>query len=265
MRLAALQHDAHPEDTWANLQLIEEAAYLASGHGVDVLLTPELFVTGADPRTLPSRFSPGGLAALQDALRGIASGSGVALAYALPQQRDRQWFIVASFLDAHGDQLASYTRVHLRTEAEHAVFTAGTERPAVFSYQDLDLALSSGYDIQFPENARAAALAGARALLVPAAAERGSEAVAVKLLPTRAMENGIYLAWANHCSIQGGSQMAGTSTIVGPDGQNIQVAGTAPQLILADVDPIRQQSVRKAEPYLARLHPEVYAAPEFPR
>ncbi|MCW4467050.1 hypothetical protein OK351_16320 [Glutamicibacter sp. MNS18] len=258
MRLAVLQHDAQPGDWQTNLARLEEAVAVAASNRVDILLSPELYVTGADARVLAKSFTAAAIRGLHEAIESLAASYGVALAYSLPEHRERQLLIGSYFVDAQGERLAHYARVHLATAAEREVFTAADEPPAAFEYQHSMLALSSGYDAQFPENVRAAALAGAKILLVPAAAEAGAAPLALKLLPARAMENGLYLLWANHCSVQGGIQMTGTSTIVGPDGQNIQVAGHQPQLIVADVDRQRQQAIRKAVPYLARLRPEVY-------
>lgn len=262
MRLAVLQHDAHPSDVTSNLHHLEQAAQMAAEHHGNVLLSPELFLTGADPHLVTRVLSPAGLRDVHQAVAGIASSYNIALAYSLPAYppdgatgRPR---VTSYFVDDAGDLLASYARAHLRSAAERESFDPGQLPPQVFDYQGTGFALSSGYDVQFPEHARAAALAGAGILLVPAAAEQGSESLAVKLLPTRAMENGIYLAWANHCSVQGGIPMAGTSTIIGADGQNLRVAGNDPQLIMADVDPIRQQAIRKLDPYLSRIRPELY-------
>lgn len=258
MRLAVLQHDAHPLDGHANLTRLEEAVQVAASNRVDILLSPELYLTGAEPRVLTRALSPAGIQSLHAAVESLAGSYGVALCYSLPEHVDGTLQLTTHFVDEQGQRLARYARVHLATAAEREVFTPGDQPPAAFEYRHMLLALSSGYDAQFPENARAAAKSGAGILLVPAAAERDAPGIALKMLPTRAMENGIYVLWANHSAAPDGPSMGGTSTIVGPDGQNIQVAGHGPQLLVADVDGARQQALRKAAPYLLRLRPEVY-------
>lgn len=258
MRLAVFQHEAQPGDWQENLGRLEETIQLAASHQIDVLLSPELYLTGADARVLSKHFSPAAINGLHEEIESLADSYGVALAYSLPDYGAKNLFIGSYFVDDHGQRLAQYARVHLASAAEREIFSAGDRPPPVFEYKHAMLGLSSGYDVQFPENVRAAAVAGAKILLVPAAAEIGAAQLALKLLPARAMENGIYLLWANHCSVQGGIPMTGTSTIIGPDGQNLQVAGREPQLIVAQIDRQRQHAIRKAVPYLSRLRPEVY-------
>ncbi|WP_431710179.1 nitrilase-related carbon-nitrogen hydrolase [Glutamicibacter uratoxydans] len=258
MRLAVLQHESTSGDWEKNLARLEESLQLAATNRVDVLLTPELYLTGADPHAVLKNFSASSIAGLHQHLTSLSASYGVALAYSLPEFAADRVFIGSFFLDDRGHQLASYTRVHLATASERQHFNAGQSPPQIFEFHHTKMALTCGYDAQFPENVRFAAAAGAKIVFVPAAAEVGAAALALKLLPARAMENGIYLLWANHCSVQGQMPMTGRSTIIGPDGQNIQLAGRQPQLIVADMDRLRQQAVRKAAPYLSQLRPELY-------
>lgn len=258
MRLAVVQHDAQTGDWQRNLARLEESMQLAAGQRVDVLLSPELYLTGAEPRAVVKNFGPDAIRGLHEAVESLANSYGVALGYSLPEYGAGRPRVASYFVDEQGQRLARYARVHLFTAAEHQNFDPGDEPPAVFEYLHTRFALSAGYDVQFAENVRAAAIDGAKILLVPAAAHRATATLAVKMLPTRALENGIYLLWANHCSVQGGIPMTGRSTIIGPDGQNIELAGTGPQMILADLDRLRQQAIRKESPYLDQRRPEVY-------
>ena len=46
LTIAGLQHPGHPGDVEANLAAVAEAAREARSRGADVLVTPEMFVTG---------------------------------------------------------------------------------------------------------------------------------------------------------------------------------------------------------------------------
>jgi predicted amidohydrolase len=55
-------------------------------------------------------------------------------------------------------------------------------------------------DIEFPENSRALTLEGAQLILVPTALAKGElhETVPLKVVPTRAVDNHVWIAYANH-------------------------------------------------------------------
>ena len=90
---------------------------------------------------------------------------------------------------------------------------------AVVEIGGLRCAVVVCYDVEFPEVVRGLALAGAQVLLVPTALD--DEAVARVLVPARAMENRVALAYAN----QIGPGFCGASVIVGPDGRELARAG----------------------------------------
>ena len=57
------------------------------------------------------------------------------------------------------------------------------------------------YDVEFPENVRRLAQAGAQAVLVPTALPASDHAdfIARKMIPVRAFENQLFVAYVNHC------------------------------------------------------------------
>ena len=69
------------------------------------------------------------------------------------------------------------------------MFRAGDALSAIVTVAGLRVALMICYDLEFPEAARTLALRGAELLLVPTALMRPNDAVATRLVPTRAMEN----------------------------------------------------------------------------
>ena len=93
---------------------------------------------------------------------------------------------------------------------------------------DLDgwrLGLLICYDVEFPENARALALAGADLIAAPTANMDPYEVVATTLVPARAYENQVYFAYANYCGHEGEISYCGQSCVVAPDGTDAARAG----------------------------------------
>ncbi len=116
------------------------------------------------------------------------------------------------------------------------------------------------YDVEFPEAVRSLALAGAELIAVPTALIRPFEFVARVLVPARAIENQVFVAYAGLCGDEGDLGYCGLSCIVGPDGQDLARAGTDPALLFADVDPSTIPECRKTNPYLSDRRPALYAA-----
>ena len=117
------------------------------------------------------------------------------------------------------------------------------------------------YDVEFPEAVRALALAGADVVAVPTALIRPFDIVARTLVPARAYENQVYIAYAGLCGSEGGLGYCGLSCIVAPDGRDLARAGDDPALLLAEIDVSAISSGRKQNPYIADRHPALYAAP----
>lgn len=116
------------------------------------------------------------------------------------------------------------------------------------------------YDVEFPEYVRTAALAGAELLLVPTALPAGdiSRRVSEHVVPTRAFENGIFVAYADLCGKEADLEYCGRSVIVGPDGDEIARAGSGETLMIADIDPSAYDECRRQNPYLAERRTELY-------
>ena len=69
-------------------------------------------------------------------------------------------------------------------------------------------------------------------------------------MPTRAFENGIWLAYANHAGQENGLEYLGGSKIVAPDGVIEADAGAGAELISTVIDPARVTAAQQRLPYL---------------
>ena len=91
--------------------------------------------------------------------------------------------------------------------------------------------------MEFPENVRAHALAGTDLLLVPTAQMHPFQFVAESLIPVRAFESQMYVAYVNRTGPEGEFEFVGLSCLAGPDGVTRTRAGRGEELVLADADP----------------------------
>ena len=79
------------------------------------------------------------------------------------------------------------------------------------------------------------------------------------LIPSRAYENHLFVAYVNRCGREGDIEYLGGSCIIGPDGLDVARAGSGEQLIVAEIDLARLRDHPPLNPYLADRRPELYA------
>ncbi|MFF2654438.1 carbon-nitrogen hydrolase family protein [Streptomyces sp. NPDC058045] len=262
LRVALLQSSGRPGSVRGNLEVLEAAAGRAAAAGAGLLVTSELFLTGyavgeALPRLAETADGPGARAV--DAL---AARHGLAVAYGYPEreQTGARLFNSVRLTGPDGRTLAAYRKTHLYGDFEQRWFTPGTEPVAQAELAGLRLGLMICYDVEFPENVRAHALAGTDLLLVPTALMHPYEFVPEHLVPVRAFENQLYLAYVNRTGPEGEFEFAGRSVLAGPDGTARVRAGQGEDLLVADADPAVLAASRAANPYLAGRRPGLYTS-----
>lgn len=257
--LALMQANSAVLDVEANCEAVEQAARKAADAGARVLLTPELFPVGYAPLRIRAELDPGRLPSIRRALADIARKYGIALVYSLPAvTADGQWQITATLVDHHGVALLDYAKVHLFGVEERKAFSPAQAAPAVVDLHGIRTSMVICYDVEFPESVRAAAVRGAQLLLVPTALSQGFDAVPQLLLRARALESQLTVAYANHSGVEEGCEFLGGSVIAAPDGSLLAAAGTAPELLFAEVDAVSADEARDAVPYLRERRPDLY-------
>ncbi|CAL9393913.1 carbon-nitrogen hydrolase family protein [Streptomyces sp. enrichment culture] len=260
MRTALLQSSGRPGCTAENLKVLDEAAGRAAAAGAALLVTSELFLTGyavGDEIGVLAEPADGDSA---DAVAEITGRHGLAIAYGYPERAGEWVFNSVQLISADGTRLAGYRKTHLFGCFERDHFTPG-ERPVVQAeLNGVTVGLMICYDVEFPENVRAHALAGTDLLLVPTAQMHPFQFVAESVVPVRAFENQMYVAYVNRVGHEGEFEFVGLSTLAGPDGVARARAGHAEELVLADVDPAFLAASREANPYLRDRRPGLYGA-----
>jgi 5-aminopentanamidase len=93
---------------------------------------------------------------------------------------------------------------------------------------------------------------------VPTSLMAGAEHVAELLVPARAAENQVFVAYANRVGREGELVYVGRSCVAGPDGART-VAGPGETLLLADLDLGAIARSRSAQSYLDDRRPSLYA------
>jgi predicted amidohydrolase len=260
MRIAVFQGPQQGGDPARNLNLLERSARQAAAAGARLLVCPEMFLTGyaIGPAAVAARAEPvDGPSAARAA--GIARATGVALLYGYPERGgDGRVYNAAQLVDRDGRRLANHRKTHLFGTLDRDAFAPGQGPPTLAEVDGLKLGVLICYDVEFPENVRLLALQGAALVAVPTANMAPYTFVCRALVPARAYENHLFLAYANRCGHEDELEYLGQSCIVGPDGTDLARAGPGEEMILADVDPARIADWSRNNPYLADRRPELY-------
>ncbi|MCW1092883.1 carbon-nitrogen hydrolase family protein [Streptomyces sp. RS2] len=260
MRTALLQSSGRPGSTAENLKVLDEAAGRAAAAGAALLVTSELFLTGyaiGDDIGVLAEPADGDAA---DAVAEISGRRGLAIAYGYPERAGERVYNSVQLIAADGTRLAGYRKTHLFGCFERDHFTPGEQPVVQAELNGVTVGLMICYDVEFPENVRAHALAGTDLLLVPTAQMHPFQFVAESVVPVRAFENQMYVAYVNRVGHEGEFEFVGLSTLAGPDGIARARAGHAEELVLADVDPAFLAASREANPYLRDRRPGLYGA-----
>jgi omega-amidase len=114
------------------------------------------------------------------------------------------------------------------------------------------------YDLRFPEQFRAYALAGASVVFVPSEWPHPRLAHWRTLLRARAIENQFFVVACNRVGESKGTQFFGHSTIVDPWGELIVEGGEQEILLTAPIDTGLVAEIRERIPIFADRRPEVY-------
>jgi len=170
-RVAIAQLNCRVGDLAGNAARILAAARAAHGLGADVLVTPELALTGYPPRDLLLRpvFLERAQAALEQLRADLTALAGLHVVVGHPFTRAGQLYNAASvFKD--GQTLATYRKRELPNYSvfnETRYFSAGDGTPRVFAVKGVRFALNICEDAWFDHTARAAARGGAQVILIP--------------------------------------------------------------------------------------------------
>jgi predicted amidohydrolase len=245
----ALWQTPYTADVPAALRALNQAAAQAHAQGADVLVCPEMSLTGY-------LLGPQKIAALTEAADGpllqavanTARRHHIAVVCGWPCATAGRPHNAVAFIGADGVLLNVYAKTHLFGEADRAQFTPGPALPSVFSYRGWCLGLLICFDVEFPETVRHLAQQGADAVLVPTANMRPYDEVPTLLVPARACENRVYVAYANACGREGDTEYGGLSTVAGPQGAVLSQADRDPALALVRLSAQALHTSRQSSP-----------------
>ncbi len=261
MRLATIQFCPARGDTAANLNRLH---HWISSVDADVIVFPELATCGyffrSPAEALPYAFERTApeIAGLVDAA--AAAGRVIVCGFA---ERDGDRLYNSAVIGGKGLATTVYRKSHLFYR-EVDVFTPGDSGFFVVDLPHLDCRLGTMicYDWRFPESSRSLALKGADLIACPS---NLVTEIWRTVMPTRAIENKVYLAVANRTGSETNAnetlQFNGCSAIYGYNGKPLANAeADADAVLIAEIDPslTRNKRFNDVNDIFADRRPELY-------
>ena len=157
-------------------------------------------------------------------------------------------------------RLYRYDKLYLPTFGpfEERVFFAEGRDVVVGKGRHAVIGLMICYDMFFPEVAKLETLLGAKLLINISAAPTTSRAFFRRVIPGRAVENGVFLAYCNMVGVHGGLVFGGGSVVCGPRGDEIERGKDLEEdFIDAELDFGEVDVARRFRPVVRDTRPEL--------
>lgn len=257
--LAVNQHNPTPCDTAASLDRLARQAEACRNQDASLLLVPEASMTGYNI-SIEARDEIAATVEgeLTDAISKICRDHDIAISYGFIERDGKNFFNSVQLIDRHGAPRNHYRKTHLWDDLDRTLFSEGQQFSPVIDLDGWKVGHLICYDVEFPEAVRHLTLEGADLILISTALMSPWTTIADLVVPARAEENQVYIAYANYCGTEADISYVGHSCIAGPDGQVLAKASTEPTLITATLDLNDIQSIREKLPYHRDRRPELY-------
>lgn len=224
LRIAAAQSPSTPGDVARNVQTHLAFVRVAASQGVQVLVFPELSLTGYEPAVLAANLLQPDRGALAP-LRQAARDQGMAIVVggpAAPVQAGALPAIGAWVLAPDGG-VALYRKRHLHA-SEEGFASAGTDDAQVHLLAGEPTGMAICADITHPEHALAAQGAGAALYAAGALISHKGYGPESELLQGYARDHAMAVLLANYSGPSGGYVSAGRSAFWEPGGRCVAAA-----------------------------------------
>lgn len=259
MQLAIYQGAGQAGNPAANLLELESAAEQAASESADLLVLPELWLSGYNIGTTAHELAEEADGPAAERVGRIAAQHGLAILYGYPERAGNKVFNAARFIDDSGKPVANMRKAHLYGPDEQNLFCRGDTGFPLVNFRGLRIGIVICYDIEFPEVARTLALRGAELIAVPTSLPERDIFVATQVVPVRAWENQIFVAYANRCGQEDGLAYTGHSRICAPDGRVLAAATDGSAIITENIDPdCYNKTASVKNTYLQDRRPDLY-------
>lgn len=262
-KIALAQISCRQGDKKENIRRIEQKATEARQEGADLVIFPELSLTGYTMRdqiydlaeTIPGPSTT--------VLEQLARKTHTHLVFGMPEltQKGRATIYNTSVLVGPRGFIGRYRKIYLPTHSvfeEKRYFRPGY-RPAVFETDLGKIGLIICYDVFFPEVSRLTRLEGAEIIVCISASPSTRRTYFEILTKARAIENTVFVAYVNLVGVENGLHFWGGSRLIGPDGKVLAKAKLHDEdLVVEEINYTDIRPIESFVPLMKDLRPELF-------
>jgi len=255
--LAQLTCQLHDKE--ANLKRMKDIVRKTKGK---IVIFPELNLTGYMPRDDLFGQAETASSPMIKAIVRLAKDTKKDIVFGAPMKGERLPGIVynSCLLAAGTGKLFRYDKMYLPTFGpfEERVFFAEGKGVVVGDGRHARIGLMICYDMFFPELAKLETLLGAQILVNISAAPTTSRPFFRRVMPGRAVENAIFVAYSNMVGVHGSLVFGGGSVLYGPRGEEIvRAKDLEPDIVEAEIDLADIDVARRFRPVVRDSRPEI--------
>lgn len=257
--VALAQITCQLHDKAANLKRMTEVVRKTKG---DIVIFPELSLTGYLPRDdLFAQAEHTDGPSMRKMVQ-LAKATKKDIVFGAPIRDPKVPGLVynSSLLASGNGRLFRYDKVYLANFGpfEEKVYFAPGRSAVVGEGLHARLGLMVCYDMFFPELSKLEALEGAQILVNISAAPTTSKQSFMRVIPGRAVENALFVAYANMVGVHGGLVFGGGSVLYGPRGDELAKAEDLHEDVVEHTIDLGDIAVaRKFRPTVRDTRPEI--------
>ena len=246
-----------------NLEKIERAVMKAKKHRAELVVFPELSLTGYVLRDQIYELAEKIPGPSTRVIEGLARKNGIYIVFGMPELSEKTQATLYNTAVLIGPEgfIGKYRKMYLPT---HSVFEEKRYFRPGYQISALDTKLGKigliiCYDIYFPEVVRLTRLRGAQLIVCISASPAVRRTFFETLTMARAIENTAFLAYVNLVGVEDGLQFWGGSRLVGPNGKVLaQAKYDEEDFVVSEVDYSDIRPIEAFVPTLKDLRPELF-------
>lgn len=258
-RIALAQLSCEEGNKEYNLVKIEQAIEEAYSQKADLLVLPEMFLTGFLPKSRLIELSESRQGESMKRIQTKLAKYPMHLVYTFPEFVSEDIvYNTSCLIHLNGTPIEYYRKVHLFDDERYCV-NRSNEWIDV-KIDNVRIGILTCYDLEFPEAARVLALKGIDLLVAPSANMSPYEHRHRIFITSRALENHIFVAYCNRVGLNSRYEYHGQSAVISPNGDvlldigNDQEAVKVVEINISDVE--KSKSVFN---YIKERRPELYS------
>jgi len=263
IKLALAQISTKRENKKENLQKIEKFTIKAKEQAADLVIFPELSLTGYVVRDQIYELAETIPGPSTKRIEALATKTGMHIIFGMPELSEKTKatiFNTAVFVGPKG-VIGKYRKMYLPTHSvfeEKRYFRPGYQT-AAFDTKLGKIGLCICYDLFFPEVCRLTRLKGTELIVAISASPAIRRSYFEILTAARALENTVFLAYVNLVGVEDGLQFWGGSRLVSPTGDVLAKAKNDEEaFVTCEVDYSDIRPVETFIPTLRDLRPELF-------